>query len=57
MSTNVTAPYVNSVKLRMEEYELNQKLAAGKLKKNNKVPGKKKKKKRKKRPIVLSKQK
>ena len=57
MSTNVAAPYVNSVKLRMDEYELNQKLAAGKLKKNNKVPGKGKKKKRKKRPIVLSKQK
>ena len=48
MSTNVTAPYVNSVKLRMEEYELNQKLAAGKLKKNNKVHGKGKKKKEKK---------
>ena len=57
MSTNVTAPYVNTVKLRMEKYELNQKLAAGKLKKNNQVPGKKKKKKRKKRSIVLSKQK
>ena len=55
MSTNVVAPYVNWVKLRMDEYELNQKVAAGKLKKNNKVPGKGKKKK--KRPIVLSKQK
>ena len=48
MSTNVTAPYVNTVKLRMEKYELNQKLAAGKLKKNNQVAGKKKKKKKKK---------
>ena len=47
MSTNVAAPYVNSVKLRMDEYELNLKVAAGKLKKN-KVPGKGKKNKTKK---------
>ena len=56
MSTNVVAPYVNWVKLRMDEYELNQKVAAGKLKKN-KVPGKGKKKKKKVMQIVLSKQK